>query len=128
MNILGSCMLLFVPPASVSAAEAEESFWTNPCVCYILDGILISYCIIATGLFFREKFSSIPSAAEEVVGTDNGIYQELTGPKDADPYQVLEPSNRKMKPAKKKSSQSGQAGEGDLHEMFIPSSLPLPPQ
>ncbi|XP_074551648.1 T-cell surface glycoprotein CD3 zeta chain-like [Halichoeres trimaculatus] len=77
-------------------------FFRDPTVCYILDGVLVVYAIIATALFFREKFSCIPPAVVEQPEENGRIYQELDRPRDADPYQVLEPTKRKKKAAKKK--------------------------
>uniref|UniRef100_A0A3Q2WF70 T-cell surface glycoprotein CD3 zeta chain-like n=1 Tax=Haplochromis burtoni TaxID=8153 RepID=A0A3Q2WF70_HAPBU len=73
--------------------SCSDNFFTEPVICYFLDGFLIIYCIIVTGLFFREKFSKGPSVG---VTEENGIYQELERPKDADPYEVLDPSKRKV--------------------------------
>uniref|UniRef100_A0A3B4G8J5 Uncharacterized protein n=1 Tax=Pundamilia nyererei TaxID=303518 RepID=A0A3B4G8J5_9CICH len=41
---------------SLSVCSADN-FFTEPVICYFLDGFLIIYCIIVTGLFFREKVS-----------------------------------------------------------------------
>uniref|UniRef100_A0A669C3D5 T-cell surface glycoprotein CD3 zeta chain n=1 Tax=Oreochromis niloticus TaxID=8128 RepID=A0A669C3D5_ORENI len=74
--------------------SCSDNFFTEPVICYFLDGFLILYCIIVTGFFFREKFSKGPSVG--VTQEENGIYQELERPKDADPYEVLDPSKRKV--------------------------------
>ncbi|KAG7238792.1 hypothetical protein INR49_030336 [Caranx melampygus] len=89
-----------------------EGFFAEPVICYFLDGILIFYCVVATVLFFREKFPRKPYVA---VGesVENGIYQELERPKDADPYEVLEPTKRKKKAANKKKSEV----RGDLYSL-----------
>uniref|UniRef100_A0A3B4A8Y0 Uncharacterized protein n=1 Tax=Periophthalmus magnuspinnatus TaxID=409849 RepID=A0A3B4A8Y0_9GOBI len=51
---------------------------SDPMICYILDGVLIIYCIVATALFFREKvnymnkyFSPYPNNQDP----SGGIYQ-----------------------------------------------------
>uniref|UniRef100_A0A8D0CZA1 Uncharacterized protein n=1 Tax=Sander lucioperca TaxID=283035 RepID=A0A8D0CZA1_SANLU len=45
----------------VSCVCSTGIFFTEPVICYYLDGILILYCIFATVLFFREKvFSLMP--------------------------------------------------------------------
>ncbi|XP_041806131.1 T-cell surface glycoprotein CD3 zeta chain-like isoform X4 [Chelmon rostratus] len=100
--------VLFVLLVPVSC---EVFFFTEPVTCYFLDGILIIYCIIATAFYFREKLY-IPSVADEQEDK-GGIYQELERPKDADPYEVLDPSKRKKKAGKKKKSESAQAEERD---------------
>ncbi|KAI3355831.1 hypothetical protein L3Q82_004391 [Scortum barcoo] len=88
--------VLFVLPAPVSCNA--ETFFTEPVICYVLDGFLIVYCIIATVFLFREKDKEEENGA---------IYQELERPKDADPYQVLEPSKKKKKAGKKKKAVIG---------------------
>lgn len=55
MNIsknLPAAIMTWVFPSSVSPAEF---LFTEPLTCYMLDGILILYCLIATVLYFREK-------------------------------------------------------------------------
>ncbi|CAI5655656.1 T-cell surface glycoprotein CD3 zeta chain isoform X2 [Oreochromis niloticus] len=102
--------------------SCSDNFFTEPVICYFLDGFLILYCIIVTGFFFREKFSKGPSVG---VTEENGIYQELERPKDADPYEVLDPSKRKKK--KKKKPETAR----DPFESLIPSTSssprPVPP-
>uniref|UniRef100_UPI0037E8A0C0 CD247 antigen like n=1 Tax=Semicossyphus pulcher TaxID=241346 RepID=UPI0037E8A0C0 len=109
-----------------------ETFFSEPFLCCILDGVLITYCLVATAFFFREKFSCPPPVPVDAHEENGCIYQELERPRDADPYQVLEPSKRKKKAAKKKKPASG-AAEGrdeNHHEFLVPqgSSSPLPPQ
>ncbi|KAK2839956.1 hypothetical protein Q5P01_013696 [Channa striata] len=108
--------LLLVLTAPVSCYEV---FFTDPVICYFLDGFLVVYCLVATALFFREKFSHVPVGVPEDF---NGIYQELERPKDADPYQVLEPLKKKKKAGKKKKAQSS---EDSLNP---PPPPPLSPQ
>ncbi|XP_063353080.1 T-cell surface glycoprotein CD3 zeta chain-like [Pelmatolapia mariae] len=104
--------------------SCSDNFFTEPVICYFLDGFLIIYCIIVTGFFFREKFSKGPSVG---VTEENGIYQELERPKDADPYEVLDPSKRKKKAGKKKKPETAR----DPFESLIPSTSspprPVPP-
>nr|XP_020465187.1 T-cell surface glycoprotein CD3 zeta chain-like isoform X2 [Monopterus albus] len=114
--------ILFVLVVPVSCKEA---FFTEPVICYFLDGILVVYCIIATALYFREKYSHRPAAVFE---EKSGIYQELQRPNDADPYQVLEPVKRKIKVGKKKKSTSAQPEDKDKdpYESLNPSPPPPP--
>ncbi|XP_006788307.1 T-cell surface glycoprotein CD3 zeta chain-like [Neolamprologus brichardi] len=103
--------------------SCSDNFFTEPVICYFLDGFLIIYCIIVTGFFFREKFSKGPSVG---VTEENGIYQELERPKDADPYEVLDPSKRKKKAGKKRKPEMAR----DPLESLIPSTSsprPVPP-
>ncbi|XP_040912781.1 T-cell surface glycoprotein CD3 zeta chain-like isoform X2 [Toxotes jaculatrix] len=111
---------------NLQAKATVEGFFTNPIICYVLDGFLIVYCICATALFVKEKYSHKSSVAFEMPDNqeDNcALYQELERPKDADPYQVLEPSKRKKKAGKKKKSQSAQPVENGS---LVPS-VPSPP-
>ncbi|XP_067371225.1 CD247 antigen like isoform X2 [Channa argus] len=109
--------------------KLRTEFFTDPVICYFLDAFLVVYCLAATMLYFREKFSHVPPEVTE----DNGvIYQELERPKDADPYQVLEPLKKKKKAGKKKKAQSShpENKEKDLYESLNPSpaSPPLSPE
>ncbi|XP_068561077.1 T-cell surface glycoprotein CD3 zeta chain-like [Cebidichthys violaceus] len=114
--------VLFVLLVPVSS---DEIFFTDPVVCYFLDSILIVYCIVATALFFREKFYIPPVGGP----AENGIYQELQRPKDTDPYQELELSKVNKKADKKKKSGSAQAvvRDPDPFESLIPSGTAPPP-
>lgn len=118
------------------------SYFAEPVICYILDGFMIVFCITATALYFREKvrnsrFSSLQymliEAPTKQENTDR-IYQELERPRNADPYQVLEPSKRKEKAAKKKKPKPRQVVENghDAYESFTQVTRdpapPLPPQ
>lgn len=98
----------------------------EPVLCYLLDGILIVYCIIATGFFFKEKLSNLPPVNLEPP-EDNGIYQELERPNDTDPYQVLEPTKRKKKAAKKKKPKKSPAKEREQESMELRASAAAPP-
>ncbi|CAJ1079623.1 T-cell surface glycoprotein CD3 zeta chain-like isoform X1 [Xyrichtys novacula] len=110
-----------------------ETFFRDPIVCYVLDGVLVLYCIVATVLFFRERFSLPPPVPVGEPQEENGrIYQELERPRDADQYQVLEPSKKKKKTPKKKKPKPNTDEErnGDPNEPPAPrgSSSPQPPQ
>ncbi|XP_044072391.1 T-cell surface glycoprotein CD3 zeta chain-like isoform X2 [Siniperca chuatsi] len=117
--------VLFVLLVPVSC---NEVFFTNPVICYFLDGILIIYCIIATVFFFREKFSNVPPVAVAESAENGAIYQELERPMDADPYQVLEPSKGKKKPVKNRKSESTQAAKKnkDPNESLVLTALTPP--
>lgn len=92
---------VFVLFVLVVPVSSKEIFFTHPVICYFLDAILVVYCIVATALFFKEKFSHVPSAAAPA--DDGGIYQELDRAKDADPYQELKPLKGKKKARKRKN-------------------------
>nr|XP_040057132.1 CD247 antigen like isoform X1 [Gasterosteus aculeatus aculeatus] len=101
---------LLVPVAST------ETLFTDPVICYFLDSILVVYCLVATALFFREKFI-YPRYVEG--SGDNAIYQELQRTEDIDTYQEIQQSKGKKK--KKKKAQSAQA------ESAMPEGAAAPP-
>uniref|UniRef100_A0AAQ4R7Y0 T-cell surface glycoprotein CD3 zeta chain n=1 Tax=Gasterosteus aculeatus aculeatus TaxID=481459 RepID=A0AAQ4R7Y0_GASAC len=78
---------LLVPVAST------ETLFTDPVICYFLDSILVVYCLVATALFFREKFI-YPRYVEG--SGDNAIYQELQRTEDIDTYQEIQQSKGKV--------------------------------
>uniref|UniRef100_A0A3B3VVK7 T-cell surface glycoprotein CD3 zeta chain n=2 Tax=Poecilia TaxID=8080 RepID=A0A3B3VVK7_9TELE len=65
----------------------EETFFTDPVICYFLDAFLMVYCIAATALFFREKVSFSKGGPN---------FRELERPKDTDAYEVLDPKKAKV--------------------------------
>ncbi|XP_071395355.1 CD247 antigen like isoform X2 [Centroberyx affinis] len=131
-----SVFVLFVLSLLVSSTEA---YLTEPVICYILDGFLVLYCIIATALLLREKFSNLQS---EAVGdsacqkqeANDAIYQDLQIPEGTDAYQVIETKGR-IQARKKKNTQVNESlpAEGrdkDAYESLMPraSAPPLPAQ
>ncbi|KAL7384722.1 hypothetical protein ABVT39_007544 [Epinephelus coioides] len=126
MNSLRTGVLvLFVLVVPVSS---KEIFFTHPVICYFLDAILVVYCIVATALFFKEKFSHVPSAAAPA--DDGGVYQELDRIKDDDPYQVLQPVKAKKKGKKKKKKSEATTAEEedrDPYETLMPNGSAAPP-
>ncbi|XP_032422764.1 T-cell surface glycoprotein CD3 zeta chain [Xiphophorus hellerii] len=90
----------------------EETFFTDPVICYFLDAFLMVYCIAATALFFREKFSKMPRVQPEP-GEKGGIYQELERPKDTDAYDMLDPKKAKGKSDRKKRAKKSQGKPKD---------------
>ncbi|KAK7882451.1 hypothetical protein WMY93_028625 [Mugilogobius chulae] len=97
VRLVLSVLLVLLKPTSCSALAISD-----PMICYILDGVLIVYCIIATTLFFREKFSHQVATVKSQQQT-GGIYQELGQAKNADQYEELQ--TFKKKPKKRKKSQ-----------------------
>ncbi|XP_020504391.2 T-cell surface glycoprotein CD3 zeta chain [Labrus bergylta] len=106
-----------------------ETFFSDPTFCYLLDGILVVYCLIATAFFFREKFSSLPSADVGAPEENGLIYEELDRTRDADPYEVLDPSKRKKRAKKKPKPTQDQQRDTDPDESLATqdSAPPLPP-
>ncbi|KAL3056062.1 hypothetical protein OYC64_018714 [Pagothenia borchgrevinki] len=113
--------LLFVLLPVCSA----ETFFTHPHICYFLDAFLTLYCIIATGLFFREKFVALSLTDEK--GDKACIYQELDRAKDTDAYDVLQSSKGKKKKAAKKNKSESTQGvpDKDPYESPAAASAPL---
>ncbi|KAM7407219.1 hypothetical protein PAMA_003110 [Pampus argenteus] len=73
---------VFVLFGVLAPVSCSTPFFNDTVICYLLDAVLMVYCITATAFYFREK--------------------ELERPMDADPYQVLEPSKRKTNHAQKR--------------------------
>ncbi|CAL1582075.1 unnamed protein product [Knipowitschia caucasica] len=111
-------IFILLNPTSCYALSA-----TDPMICYILDGVLITYCIIATALFFREKFSHRGLTAEktEPIG---GIYQELGQSKTPDPYEVLQPSRKRQKRRKKSTATPSDSEKGQEPAPGTSSNFP----
>ncbi|XP_053733572.1 T-cell surface glycoprotein CD3 zeta chain-like isoform X2 [Synchiropus splendidus] len=89
MNMFKSCLLmeLLVPVTCSGTSLAHQN------TCYILDGILIVYCIVVTALLFREKEGG------------EGLYQELVREGNADQYEVLNPLRARATKEKTKSTE-----------------------
>ncbi|XP_033842270.2 CD247 antigen like [Periophthalmus magnuspinnatus] len=87
-------VLLFNPTSCYAFSPSD------PMICYILDGVLIIYCIVATALFFREKLCrEVPNVV--VSDPSGGIYQELGESKNTDPYEMLQPSKKRRQKKRK---------------------------
>ncbi|XP_060785526.1 CD247 antigen like [Neoarius graeffei] len=88
-------------------SSAEATNFSDPIVCYVLDAVLLLYCIIFTALYFKLKFEKakafvkLPdkSALTAEAGQDEGHYQALVGQSN----QEYEEIKRKSKPRKHKS-------------------------
>ncbi|KAM8857000.1 T-cell surface glycoprotein CD3 zeta chain-like isoform 2-T2 [Synchiropus picturatus] len=89
MNMFKSCLLmeLLVPVTCSGMGLVYQN------TCYILDGILIVYCIVVTALLFREKEGG------------EGLYQELVREGNADQYEVLNPLRARAIKEKTKSTE-----------------------
>ncbi|KAI4806065.1 hypothetical protein KUCAC02_010655 [Chaenocephalus aceratus] len=114
MDALRSGVFLLFVLLPVGSAE---TFSTHPHICYFLDAFLTIYCIIATGLFFKEKFAALSLTDEE---------PELDRVKDTDAYDVLQPSKGKKKKAAKKNKSESTQGVPDKDPYESPvASTPL---
>ncbi|XP_011487705.1 T-cell surface glycoprotein CD3 zeta chain isoform X1 [Oryzias latipes] len=74
--------------------------FSDTVICYFLDTFLMLYCLVATALFFREKFCALQVA--EPNDETNDVYQELNLEMKEDPYDVLK-SEKKKRDKKKKT-------------------------
>lgn len=76
MGLPRKCVFIFFMFISCTEASMAEPF-----ICYILDGILLIYCIAATAIFFREKFSHVLTKAQDptnhLTSDADGDYEEL---------------------------------------------------
>ncbi|KAJ8410517.1 hypothetical protein AAFF_G00194210 [Aldrovandia affinis] len=84
MNLRRTGVLVFLA-VGVPTAEAGRGL-NDPMLCYILDGVLLVYSLIVTGLYFREKFFK-PKANSK----DDNIYSGLSQP--AQEYEDLRHRN-----------------------------------
>ncbi|XP_075053953.1 T-cell surface glycoprotein CD3 zeta chain [Mixophyes fleayi] len=66
--------------------DAQVFGWTDPRICYILDGILFLYAIIITGLLFRERLMKKPPVTDAAMVEDS--YDKLNY-RTQDNYDVL---------------------------------------
>ncbi|MCI4378254.1 hypothetical protein PGIGA_G00213860 [Pangasianodon gigas] len=90
----------------VSCAEATT--FGDPIVCYVLDAVLLFYCIIFTALYFKLKFEKArifvvapdTSPSTDQAPQDEGQYEALVGQSNDD-YQEIE---RKSKPKSKSNA------------------------
>ncbi|KAM4609121.1 uncharacterized protein ACJ7VT_014953 isoform 2-T2 [Polymixia lowei] len=117
-----------------------EAYLSDAVTCYILDGILLLYCIVITAFFFIVKYPHLPpevgkdSTSAEGEDVSGGIYQDLKRTAGTDVYQMIEPKGRKQVHKKKKSKanesiQAGGMGK-DAYETLSPndSAPPLAPR
>uniref|UniRef100_A0A4W5MJ74 Uncharacterized protein n=1 Tax=Hucho hucho TaxID=62062 RepID=A0A4W5MJ74_9TELE len=54
---------------SIPSIIMSQASMTEPAICYILDGILLFYCIITTLLFFRAKVGHTIQTVYHWLGT-----------------------------------------------------------
>ncbi|XP_041940333.1 high affinity immunoglobulin epsilon receptor subunit gamma-like isoform X1 [Alosa sapidissima] len=59
-------------PLSLMVHVAEATSVSDPVICYVLDAVLLLYCIVFTALYFREKFLRSPTTQEENNQTQEG--------------------------------------------------------
>ncbi|RVE58232.1 hypothetical protein OJAV_G00207140 [Oryzias javanicus] len=98
--------------------------FSDPVICYFLDTFLMLYCLVATALFFKEKFSTIHTIEPNDETKD--LYQELNPGREPDNYEML--NIKKKRGKKKKTGQNKpQPRERDLYESLVPNAPPAPP-
>ncbi|NP_001187145.1 CD247 antigen like precursor [Ictalurus punctatus] len=114
----------------LSSAEALQP--NDPIICYVLDAVLLFYCIIFTALYFKLKFERArsfvvqpdksPSTAQAV--QEEGQYEALVRPSNDD-YQEIQ---RKSKPRKNKSKTKEPKSKRNAAEAIeMKPTAPLPP-
>lgn len=90
MGLSTGCVFIFFTFISCTEASIAEPF-----ICYILDGILLIYCIVATAFFFREKFyhdlNKVQDPTNHLTSHAESEYEEL----NPDPHS--DPSKRKRR-------------------------------
>ncbi|KAF6717050.1 T-cell surface glycoprotein CD3 zeta chain [Oryzias melastigma] len=103
---------------------STAALFSDPVICYFLDTFLMLYCLVATTLFFKEKFSTIQ--ATEPNDETKGLYQELNLEREPDDYEMI---NIKKKRGKKKKAGQNRPPprEKDLYESLVPNAHPAPP-
>ncbi|KAM9487544.1 CD247 antigen like [Clarias gariepinus] len=92
---------------AILVSSAEATNFSDPVICYVLDAILLFYCIIFTALYFKLKFEKartfamVPnkSAGMDQAAPEEGQYEALVGQRN-DEYQEIQ---RKTKPRNKKN-------------------------
>ncbi|KAI5106966.1 CD247 antigen like precursor [Silurus meridionalis] len=70
-------------------SSAEATNFSDPIICYVLDAVLLFYCIIFTALYFKLKV---------LVGQSNDDYQEI--------QKKSEPRKKKRKAKEPKSKRN----------------------
>ncbi|XP_020568517.1 T-cell surface glycoprotein CD3 zeta chain isoform X5 [Oryzias latipes] len=98
--------------------------FSDTVICYFLDTFLMLYCLVATALFFREKFCALQVA--EPNDETNDVYQELNLEMKEDPYDVLK-SEKKRDKKKKTGQNQPQPRDKDLYESLVPRPPAAPP-
>ncbi|KAI4903040.1 hypothetical protein NFI96_033400, partial [Prochilodus magdalenae] len=63
---------------------------SDPITCYVLDAVLLLYCIIFTALYFRIKFSRLQS---DNSAPAEPLYEGLKTDQMSDEYQTLDPQS-----------------------------------
>ncbi|XP_051554663.1 high affinity immunoglobulin epsilon receptor subunit gamma-like [Myxocyprinus asiaticus] len=84
----GICLILLLNPGCVAAQ-------TSSCACYILDGILIVYCIVLTVLYCRLRMQQTnANNSTHTEKQEGGIYEDLQHTHQ-DTYDMLHGTNKK---------------------------------
>ncbi|MCJ8732371.1 hypothetical protein PDJAM_G00210690 [Pangasius djambal] len=113
----------------VSSAEATNA--NDPIICYVLDAVLLLYCIIFTALYFKLKFEKAQtfvvapnmSPSTDQAPQEEGQYEALVGQSNDD-YQEIQ---TKSKPPKKKSKAKEPKSKSNAAEAIeMKSGPPLP--
>ncbi|KAK3543361.1 hypothetical protein QTP70_018367 [Hemibagrus guttatus] len=129
----------------VSSAEATN--FSDPIICYVLDAVLLFYCIVFTALYFKLKFQmafSQESPSSDAAAKQERIYEQPLKPTEdhyedihrknqapsvADPQRptqapsVADPQ-RSTQPRKKKNKTKHKSNAAEAIELAPVPSLP----
>ncbi|XP_076857640.1 CD247 antigen like isoform X2 [Brachyhypopomus gauderio] len=114
MAVLRTETLLILVPL-LSSAEAVG--WSDPITCYILDAVLLLYCIVFTALYFRIKLSRLQA---DDPAKNEPVYTGLNTNEMSDAYQTLDQSTSQARgPAKQNRAEKQ---EGPYEALRTPSN------
>ncbi|CAL8267172.1 unnamed protein product [Lota lota] len=112
MGLFGVLMLVY----------STEAYLTHPAICYMLDGVLLFYCIVVTALFFNVKYFHQRTKTE--IGVSDHINQDLQreGGNDGQPVIELQGSKQTRKKKKRQVDASNRISSMDAYETLASSS------
>ncbi|KAG7331338.1 hypothetical protein KOW79_005307 [Hemibagrus wyckioides] len=122
----------------VSSAEATN--FSDPVICYVLDAVLLFYCIVFTALYFKLKFQmafSQDSSSSAAAAKQERIYEQPLKPTE-DHYEDIHRKNqapsvedpqRSTQPRKKKNKTKHTNSKSNAAEAIELTPVPsLPPR
>ncbi|KAK1797832.1 hypothetical protein P4O66_008180 [Electrophorus voltai] len=91
--------------------------WSDPITCYVLDAVLLLYCIVFTALYFRIKLSRLPPENPVI---NEPVYTGLNTNQISDDYQTLDqPSSQARAPGRQNQAKQS---EGHYEPLRTPSN------
>ncbi|XP_026861025.2 CD247 antigen like [Electrophorus electricus] len=114
MAVFRTDALLFL---ALSVSSAEAMSWSDPITCYVLDAVLLLYCIVFTALYFRIKLSRLPPETPVI---NEPVYTGLNTNQISDDYQTLDqPSSQARAPGRQNQAKQS---EGHYEPLRTPSN------